>query len=945
MSSANVTQFVNTLREQTRRFIAELPDRSFKLPEIPPMITDDEDLVVANLRLVLRYLKQVNKLCKRQAATDSSMKVLQHRALVKQFHDVGDWSAKLPPPFETPEAVKEVPRQTPAEERLKRLMSIPWPTKHPSTPTPTQSASTSLPLPGAGGCNNETPGSPVHSEEVGASERKTVARDTIQNEPDATSRIDNNMPSENCAKADASIDAGIALKFQGTDSDIAKADSPPPQPPSELRSFRFRHASDPLQVKTSEIDNYAHQKNRAVSLPVKCEDPMQSCFLRWSGETLEEFIRGVEVDDAKHVNKQRWLFLIQQPDAVAFLGRWPSPAQLKDFMQMYRLEWVVRVRGKWDWEPKPVAVQESVDCYANSVEEFPADRDVVSSVDQAAVDQDGVESSKVADTAECNDDNSVISPAEPSQDSTKDTSNDEQPVLDTPKINGSPSEDVVTDTTANDADSSAVDPATSVQDAPKDTPNDEQPTCDDSDVNELPSEVLGTEDLTENNKEINESPSEDIVADTTESDGEASACDHNTLVQDAPKDTPDDEHSVPDDFDMNESPLEDPVAEEPTTGNCNENHDENNEINDGQPVLGNSDVTESTSEDLVTEKTPESNDEINDEKIEMNDEQLVLDKSDTIESMSENLAAEEPAENNKEISDEKSDINDEQPVLDESDTFESPPEDTIAKEFTENRNEINDEQPALDDIDTNESTSDHHVAEKPSVSNDEINEINDKQPVLDSSYINECSSEDLVTEEPTEKTTENIVCSPVALAQDITKDVSIEEQPALDDSGTSESTPEEVIVEEPTENDGENSVIYLGALVQDATKDISPNNQPALHNSDMNEHTPEDPVVEAAIEDNYENNVFSPVALVQDSTKDSYYEQPTIDISQTNMFASDDLIAAKPADAVADSPPWSTTAIITGVAASAITACTFCPPLCVMMLYVGISYARAKLWQ
>ncbi|OAG40052.1 hypothetical protein AYO21_05733 [Fonsecaea monophora] len=900
MSSANVTQFVNTLREQTRRFIAELPDRSFMLPEIPPMVTDDEDLVVANLRLVLRYLKQVNKLCKRQAATDSSVKVLQHRALVKQFHDVGDWSAKLPPPFETPEAVKEVPRQTPAEERLKRLMSIPWPTKHPSTPAPTQSASTSLPLPGAGGCNNETPGSPVQSEEVGPSEGKTVARDTIQNEPDATSRIDNNMPSENCAKADASIDTGIALKFQGTDSDIAKAESPPPQPPSELRSFRFRHASDPLQVKTSEIDNDTHQKNRAVSLPVKCEDPMQSCFLRWSGETLEEFIRGVEVDDAKHVNKQRWLFLIQQPDPVAFLGRWPSPAQLKDFMQMHRLEWVVRVRGKWDWEPKPVAVQESADCCVNSVEEFPAERDVVSSVDQAAVDQDGVESSKVADTAECNNENSVISAAEPIQDSTKDTSNDEQPVLDTPEINESPLEDVVTNTTANDADSGTVDLATPAQDAPKDIPNDEQPALDDSGINELPSEDLVTEETTGNNKEINESPSEDIVADTTENDGEASACDHTTLVQDAPKDTPNEEHPVPDDSDVNESPLEDLVAEEPTTGNRNENNNENNEIADEQPAHDDSEMNELASEDIGAERPSENNDEVND-------------NSDTIEFSPEDLAAKEPAENNKEISDEKSDINN--------------------------------EQPALDDTDTNESTSDHHVAEKPSVSNDEINKINDKQPVLDSSDLNDCSSEDLVTEEPTENTTENIVLSPDALAQDITKDISIEVQPALDDSDTSESTPEEVIVEEPTENDGENSVIYLGALVQDATKDISPNDQPALDNSDINEHTPEDPVVEEAIEDNDENNVFSPVALVQDSTKDTRYEQLTIDISQTNKLASDDLIAAKPADAVADSPPWSTTAIITGVAASAITACTFCPPLCVMMLYVGISYARAKLWQ
>ncbi|OAL35908.1 hypothetical protein AYO20_04814 [Fonsecaea nubica] len=922
MSSANVTQFVNTLREQTRRFIAELPDRSFMLPEIPPMVTDDEDLVVANLRLVLRYLKQVNKLCKRQAATDSSMKVLQHRALVKQFHDVGDWSAKLPPPFETPEAVKEVPRQTPAEERLKRLMSIPWPTKHPSTPATTQSASTSLPLPDAGGCKEETASTPALPEEVGACEGKTVARDTIQNEPDATSRIDNNIPSENCAKADTSSDASIAFKFQGTDSDIAKADSPPP-PPSELRSFHFRHASDPLQVKTSEINNYAHQKNRAVSLPITCEDSMQSCFLRWSGETLEEFIRGVEVDDAKHANKQRWLFLIQQPDAVAFLGRWPSPAQLKDFMQMHHLEWVVRVRGKWDWESKPAAVQESADRDANSAEELPVEGDIVNSVeqdtvDQAAVGQDGVESGKVADPAECNDENSVISPVEPTEDAAKNTSDDEQPVLDTPEINEAPSEDVVTDTTANYAESSAVDPATPVQDAPKDIPNDEQPALDDSDVNELPSEDLVTEETTENNKEINESPSENTVADTPENDGESSACDHTTLVQDAPKDTLDDEHPVPDDSDMNESSLEDPVAEEPTTGNCNENNDENNEITDEQPALDDSDVNESTSEDLVTEKAPEGNDEINDEKIETNDEQLVLDKSDA---------------------------------------NESPPEDPVTEEFTESCNEINDDQPALGDTETNESTSDHLVAEKPSESNNEINEINDKEAVLENSDINECSSEDTITEEPTENTIEendqNSVFSPLALAQDITQDISIDEQPALDDSDTNESTPEEVIVEDPTENDGENSVIYLGALVQDATKDISTNDQPALNNSDINEHTPQDPTVEESIEDNYENNtqnndennVFSPVALVQDSTKDIYHEQPAVDTSDINASASEDLVVAKPGDAVADSPPWSTTAIITGVAASAITACTFCPPLCVMMLYVGISYARAKLWQ
>ncbi|OQV11170.1 hypothetical protein CLAIMM_15048, partial [Cladophialophora immunda] len=403
MSSSEVVQLVAVVREQTCRFIATLPNQPQTLPEMPPMITDGEGLYETNLRLVLRYLKHVNKLCKRQGALDSSNGLLHQRAIVKQIHDMDHGLAKLSLPFEIPAGVKAVAEKVETSEALRQSLNASWPTNYTSTTSTTQSTTTSSHLLDASECKNETSMNTVPLMPDGGREGTTAASYTVaveghvpnppvtdkfvENTQDATSKVDNIAPIEACLKENASIDGEIAFRFEGESAEIPLSRSPP----SELQKFRFRHASDSYPQKPRDIDSYTPQ-DRAVSLPTRCEHPMPPCFLRWSGETLGEFICDVEVDDVKLYNKVRWLALLQEPEAAAFLGRWPSPATLKDFMQKHHLEWVVRVRGKWDWESK-MANRVPANCNAIST-----NQPSVTSYTDNSVDQDGLDSVSVEDS-------------------------------------------------------------------------------------------------------------------------------------------------------------------------------------------------------------------------------------------------------------------------------------------------------------------------------------------------------------------------------------------------------------------------------------------------------------------------------------------------------------------------------------------------------------------
>ncbi|KIW92417.1 uncharacterized protein Z519_07401 [Cladophialophora bantiana CBS 173.52] len=157
---------------------------------------------------------------------------------------------------------------------------------------------------------------------------------------------------------------------------------------------------------------------------------MASCFLRWSGETLEEFIRGVEVDDTKVNNKQL--------DTVAFLGRWPSPKTLKDFMQMRHLEWVVRVGGKWDLESKMAGAQESAHCSDTRHEEPPVEK----SPDDSRG-QDGLAIGEVEDTVEKHGVNEVLEPEDIAHDVPMDGFTGDRLIPDHSNAKEPPTEDFV----------------------------------------------------------------------------------------------------------------------------------------------------------------------------------------------------------------------------------------------------------------------------------------------------------------------------------------------------------------------------------------------------------------------------------------------------------------------------------------------------------------------
>ena len=78
----------------------------------------------------------------------------------------------------------------------------------------------------------------------------------------------------------------------------------------------------------------------------------ESCFLRLSGETLIQFITGIDVASHSLKNKVLWLSVLEYPEVAEALGRWPSPRKLLALMPIFGLERIVRVDGTqaWNWE-------------------------------------------------------------------------------------------------------------------------------------------------------------------------------------------------------------------------------------------------------------------------------------------------------------------------------------------------------------------------------------------------------------------------------------------------------------------------------------------------------------------------------------------------------------------------------------------------------------------
>lgn len=144
---------------------------------------------------------------------------------------------------------------------------------------------------------------------------------------------------------------------------------------SDLHHFRFRCASDPTSLKT-ELATMSQPSGepayvfgcvaesqpapRRVSDPASTQAASVKCFLQLTGETLEQFIAGVGVEESKLENKKVWLLQLQSLESAYYLGRWPSPAKLQEFMDQHNLVWPVRVSGKWDLSSKSFGEREAL---------------------------------------------------------------------------------------------------------------------------------------------------------------------------------------------------------------------------------------------------------------------------------------------------------------------------------------------------------------------------------------------------------------------------------------------------------------------------------------------------------------------------------------------------------------------------------------------------------
>ena len=145
-----------------------------------------------------------------------------------------------------------------------------------------------------------------------------------------------------------------------------------------MAPFKFRCTSDAIYHRDASR-NPDSTNSRHVSAPVTQKEKAKYCFLELTGETLKEFILGVEVDGSKVENKLRWLSLLDSPAASPFLGRWPSPSKLHEFMREHGLEWVFRVAGTWDRLPQMMEARATVEeavleqlASSTALEEHPA---------------------------------------------------------------------------------------------------------------------------------------------------------------------------------------------------------------------------------------------------------------------------------------------------------------------------------------------------------------------------------------------------------------------------------------------------------------------------------------------------------------------------------------------------------------------------------------------
>ncbi|KAJ9615254.1 hypothetical protein H2200_001328 [Cladophialophora chaetospira] len=297
MASFDVFALVELLRQLTIDNLEPLRAKGLQLPDLPDMITTDDRFYETNLRALLRYLKHVNKACKRQDP-DSCQNVLVFRSVIKQWHDVDEWATETLLSLDTPEGLSGTEHNfTPSE--LREFLNAP-----------------------------------------------ITSRSACGPDSNATDFNFNGNCREDCA--DASQDH-FHFRFRCTSD---------PAPHTVETSTASHNPLTPVQVFGSAAESLSAP--RRVSAPVSAQDASAQCFLGLSGETLEQFIAGVEVEESKLDNKKRWLLELRSLTSSWFLGRWPSRTKLREFMEKHNLDWPVRISGKWDLTPKSFGEREAI---------------------------------------------------------------------------------------------------------------------------------------------------------------------------------------------------------------------------------------------------------------------------------------------------------------------------------------------------------------------------------------------------------------------------------------------------------------------------------------------------------------------------------------------------------------------------------------------------------
>jgi hypothetical protein len=255
--------------------------------------------------------------------------------MVKQFHDVNEWAASLLMTLEMPLGVKGlVDKDITAQDLREFLNGATLPSSIADNSQSPRDFSPKLPLTAEG---------PV-------TDANTIAQNPEVCDVACFVRVEQLLST----KTQVSDNESTVFKFLGSNLD----DSPQLRPPTKLRKFGFRHASLPLLPALHPTTRLGSSSTRRASLPIFTKSQASPSFLEFSGETLEDFIRGVEVSENKLSNKNKWLELIQTPEASAFLGKSPTTQKLKQFMTLHGLEWVVRVRGKWRFQSSLQTLEE-----------------------------------------------------------------------------------------------------------------------------------------------------------------------------------------------------------------------------------------------------------------------------------------------------------------------------------------------------------------------------------------------------------------------------------------------------------------------------------------------------------------------------------------------------------------------------------------------------------